>query len=135
MKTLPPPREKPSFADILASFLVAQGAVVSSAMNEVVGKASDLLFSKGYKIADEYEADRSAVLYVAETGYYSAGLVDFLTRIMEYKKTHAKQKVYHTHPPFEERITRLNKLIREENFDMNKPRNEQRFKRELGHIQ
>ncbi len=134
MKDLPPPRETGSFVDTLASFLVAQGAVVSSAFKEAVNKAADLLFEKGYRIQDEYEADRSAITYAEETGYYPLGLVDFINRISEHKRNKSGSVVYNTHPPFESRISRLNDFIESGNFDRGKPKVSGRFLTEIKNL-
>ncbi len=127
MKELPPPRETGGFVDFLASILVAQGAVVSSTLSEAVNKAADLLFTKGYKINDEYEADRSAILYADETGYNPSGLIDFLNRIWEVKKKNKKTVVYNTHPPFEDRLARLRGVIKAGNIKTDKPKITDRF--------
>lgn len=134
MKDLPPPRETGGFVNLLASLLVSQGGAVSSAFSEAVNKASDLLFTKGYKIEDEYEADSSAILYVNETGYYPLGLIDFLNRIWQHKRTNAAVVVYNTHPPFEERINRLNTLIEDGSFNKNRPKVKERFLSEIKNL-
>ncbi len=134
MKELPPPRETKTFVDRIAALLVASGAVVSSAMTEVVNKASEMLFSKGYKIEDEYEADKSAVYYAAETGYTPRGLFDFIKRIDKIKKKKGKAAVYNTHPSEKERLKRIKKIIESEKFDMKRPKAEDRFKKELRHL-
>lgn len=134
MKELPPPRDTKGFVDRAASLLVARGAVISSAFTEVVNKASELLFSKGYKIHNEFEADKTAILYAVETGYYPYGLVAFLKRIKDYKNENSPAVVYNTHPPFVSRIDALKKLSTAENFDLKRPRVAQRFANELGHL-
>ena len=134
MKELPPPRESGGFVDFIASLLVAQGTVVSSALNEAVNKATELLFSRGYKISDEYEADRSAAFYTDETGYNSRGLVDFLSRIKSFKEGNTSSVVYNTHPPFSERISKLDEVIKSNRFNLDKPRGESRFISEIKNL-
>ena len=134
MKELPPPRETGSFVDRAASLLVARGAVVSSAFSEVVNKAALLLFSKGYKRKDEFEADKYALYYTAETGYYPKGLVDFIKRVMKYKSKNSTAVVYNTHPSSKDRIDALQKTIIAENFDLKRPKVKDRYWNELGHL-
>ena len=134
MKELPPPRDTGGFTDRVAALLVARGAVISSALTEVVNKAAELLFSKGYKIQDEFEADRTAIYYAAETGYYPNGLADFLKRIKKYKSANAPAVVYNTHPPFTRRIDALKEFITIENFELKRPKVTNRFVNELGHL-
>jgi predicted Zn-dependent protease len=131
LKELPPPRETGGLVNTLAALLVAQGTVVSSAFTEVVNQASVLLFSKGYKKEDEYEADKSAIYYVAETGYTPRGLFDFVKRIKDIQEKDGNAVVYNTHPSPDERLERIKKLIEKEKFDLKKPDAEDRFKSEI----
>ncbi len=134
MKDLPPPRETKGVVDFIASLLVAQGTVVSSALNEVVGKAAELLFTKGYKIQDEYEADRSAIFYTDETGYNSRGLVDFLARIQTVKEGSSSTVVYNTHPPLKDRISRIEDLVQNNRINIVRGKVESRFNEELKNL-
>ncbi len=134
MKLLPPPREAQGITDRLAAFLVAQGAAMSSAFNKVVEEARDLLFVKGYKVEDEYQADESAVIYVSETGYYTAGLLDFLEKIENLSQDNPAAKVYNTHPPTNSRISRLKKFIEKEKIAMNSAKAADRYKENMDHI-
>ena len=112
MKQLPPPRERGGIS-FFTAFLVSQGAVVSAAFAEVVGKAELLLFEQGYLVTDEYEADASALVYLNATGYSVDALSDFLGRIDQYKKGHGDVIVYNTHPPVEDRISRIGQLVQQ----------------------
>ncbi len=115
MKQLPPPRETGATA-LFSTLLVSQGTLVSSALNETVSSASDLLFKKGYMIQDEYEADRSAVNYLDATGYNQAALVSFLQTIDTYKRSHSAIEVYHTHPPNADRIRHIQQYMNKQNI-------------------
>ncbi|HRX15240.1 MAG TPA: M48 family metalloprotease [Spirochaetota bacterium] len=114
MRQIPLPKGN-NIADTIASILVAQGTVVSAAMNETVKKASTLLFENGYRIQDEYEADQSAISYLIETGYDHRALIQFMSRIESIKKADAKLQVYHTHPPTLDRINMINSFLKEQN--------------------
>ena len=134
LKELPPPRETGGIVNTLAALLVAQGTVVSSAFSEVVNQASEMLFSKGYKKEDEFEADKSAIYYVAETGYTPRGLFDFIKRLKEYRAKDENAVVYNTHPSPTERLERIKKLLEGEKFSLKRPDAEDRFDKELGHL-
>lgn len=112
MKQLPPPRERGGIS-FITSFLVSQGAVVSTAFSEAVAKAENLLFEKGYLIADEYEADESALDYLNATGYSVSALSSFLERTSAYKSKHSGAVVYHTHPPVADRLSRIQDHLKE----------------------
>lgn len=135
MKDLPPPRKTGGFIDTLSSLLVAQGAAVSSAFTEVVNKAADVLFTKGYRVEDEYEADKSGIIYAYETGYYPLGLLDFIERIWKFKQSKSESVVYNTHPPFETRITALKLAIESEGMKTNRPKVMGRFLSETKHLE
>ena len=134
LKELPPPRETGGIVNTLAALLVAQGTVVSSAFTEVVNQASEMLFSKGYKKEDEYDADKSAVFYTAETGYTPRGLFDFVKRMKDFQEKDRKAVVYNTHPSPTERLERIKKLIETEKFNLKKPDAEDRFDKEIGRL-
>ncbi len=127
MKELPPPRDTKGFVNIVASILVAQGTFVSTAFNSIVSRAAKLLFEKGYKIKSEYEADKTALYYASQTGYYPKGLYDFLDRMHKYKEKNKKTVVYNTHPSTADRLKRISNIISKENFNLNKQRVESRF--------
>ncbi len=121
MKEFPPPRETPSFTSIMVSILLSQGTAATTAFGEVLGKAGDLLFSRGYKIEDEYEADASAITYLAATGYPARALADFLDRLPD------KDKGYGTHPAQSLRIQKLRTRADAEGFPSDRPRAKERF--------
>jgi predicted Zn-dependent protease len=134
MKQLPPPRETGA-ASAISSLLVSQGTIVSSAMNESVAGASNLLFVRGYKIKDEYEADLSAIDYLDAAGYNPASLISFLQAIDSFKKKQSSTQVYHTHPPNNERITRLSTYIKSQNIQTkNKPVVKWRFDQNMNTV-
>jgi len=121
MKEFPPPRDTPSFTSIMISILLSQGTAATTAFGEVLGKAGDLLFSRGYKIDDEFQADASAATSLAATGYPANALADFLDRLPN------KDKGYGTHPPQSVRIQKLRDLVTKEGFQTDRPRAKERF--------
>jgi beta-barrel assembly-enhancing protease len=134
MKELPPPRETGGFVSFVASILVARGAAVSGAFSEVVNKATELLFSKGYKRDDEFEADRVALQYAAETGYFPGGLPQFIKKIQSFKESHGSAVVYNTHPSNNERLSAIEKAMKAGKYDIKRPTAEGRFSAEMKHL-
>ena len=55
------------------------------AFNQAVDKALDMLFESGYKREDEIQADKSAALLCALTGYDPSGLVHYFERLQAVK--------------------------------------------------
>lgn len=135
IKQLPPPRETGGFVERMAAVLSAQGTVVSSAFSQVVKEASKVLFEKGYKIRDEYEADRAATDYLAATGYPPAALGDFLGVLQKIKEKEGKKEVYHTHPPPRDRIGKIQEVMEKEQYtSKGKPYLEKRYQENLAHL-
>jgi len=134
MKTLPPPRETSGAVDIIASILLAQGSTVSTAFQQVIDKAAETLFKKGYLIKDEFEADKSALFYTSATGYYPGGIIDFLTRMMDFKKRNKKATVYNTHPSTQLRLDKLKNIITTNGIEMKGPKIAKRLVKIMDHI-
>ncbi len=134
MKTLPPPRETSGAVDIIASILLARGSTISTAFQQVIDKAAETLFKKGYLIKDEFEADKSALFYTSATGYYPGGIIDYLTRMKNFKKRNKKAIVYHTHPSTQLRINRLNKIVTTDGIVMKGPKVAKRLIKIMDHI-
>lgn len=80
---------------------------------QAVDKAVDMLFSEGYKRADESEADGNAVVLGALSEYSPGDFVLFLMKAdkIEGGKTQVLDK---THPPVSERVGSIRETIRAE---------------------
>jgi len=98
-----------SATDGLASLISGSTSSVKGALEQAVDQAADILFKKGYKVADEIEADSTGVLIAAMAGYDPSGLSDFLTRVRHFEV----QEISHDgdHPLHEVRINKINEVI------------------------
>lgn len=83
------------------------------AFSQAVDQAVSLLFDKGLKQHDEFEADQVGTMLSLSAGYDPSALYRYLDRVSRVK---AKQLmvVNQTHPPFKLRLYELAKLIRDE---------------------
>lgn len=90
----------------LARLVGRVGEVSRVAMGKLVDVAEEILFSKGYEVAEEYQADLDAVALVGAVGYDPKGLDRYLARV-EDKSTPEPASVKSTHPRFEERKARI----------------------------
>ena len=86
------------------------------AFSQAVDKAMDMLFTTGYKLEDEKEADSGTVALCALTGYDPLGLVRYFDRVkgIKGKTTEVLDK---THPAYDARITQLKETIANEGVD------------------
>ncbi|PLX97194.1 MAG: peptidase M48 Ste24p [Desulfuromonas sp.] len=76
------------------------------ALQQMVDKAIEILFKRGYLQEDEYAADLAGNGYIAMTSYDPTALQRYITRMQAQAgaKTAERDK---THPPADERINRL----------------------------
>lgn len=83
------------------------------AFSQAVDKALDMLFKDGYKREDETQADRTAVVLCALSGYDPAGLARYLDRIAPLKGKDV-EVLDRTHPPFAARLEVLRQAMTDE---------------------
>lgn len=79
------------------------------AFSQAVDKAVDLILRDGYKKEDEMQADASAVVLCAFSGYDPSGLVTFLDKIGKVKSGVGK-----TYPVYDVRLATLQQAIARE---------------------
>lgn len=79
------------------------------AFAQAVDKAVDMLLRDGYKKDDEMQADASAVLLCAFSGYDPSGLVTFLDKISKVKSGVGK-----TYPVYDVRLATLQRAMSDE---------------------
>jgi predicted Zn-dependent protease len=91
----------------LAHLLSGIGDPTKAAFTQAVGRAVDILFDGGLRKADELEADRTAVVLLAETGYDPGALPRLLETIDRHRGDHTRI-INKTHPPVAERVAALN---------------------------
>lgn len=112
----------------LTQFLSTFSDVTRVAINQAADKAINILFSEGYKIEEEFEADDIAMQLLAETGYDPTALYRYLARADTQGKdieTSGKK----THPSPAARYAKLADHIASENFDkLDFPRMSTRFR-------
>ena len=74
--------------------------------NQIVKKATDILFTHGLDKKQEFEADKWGIAHAVGRGYHPEGLVVFLESLNRNRKS-SKSVFFSTHPPTSERIKRL----------------------------
>ena len=79
------------------------------AFSQAVDKAVDLILRDGYKKEDEMQADASAVMLCALSGYDPSGLVTFLDKVSRIKSGVGK-----TYPVYDVRLSTLQKAMSDE---------------------
>ena len=100
----------------IGQVLGGAGSSAGVAFTQVVNKAAEILFQKGFRQQEELDADRVGTLLLATAGYDPLALQRYLRRIHESKNNNV-HTINTTHPSSQKRVEALARLIREENLD------------------
>ena len=96
----------------LATLIGGASESAGIAFTQAVDKAVDIILRDGYKKEDEMQADMTAVVLCAYSGYDPSGLVTFLDRIGKVKNGVGK-----TYPVYDVRLATLQNTIKEEGIE------------------
>lgn len=111
----------------IAALIGGASDSVGIAFSRAVDKAVDLILRDGYKKEDEMQADATAVLLCAFSGYDPSGLVTLLDKVGRIKDDVGK-----TYPQYDMRLTTLQRAISDEGIAaMNLARNTERFAKSM----
>ena len=114
--------EKSAVSSITA-FIGGASESVKVAFVQAVDKAVDLILRDGYKKEDEMQADATAVLLAAFSGYDPSGLVTLLEKIGKVKTGVGK-----TYPVYDLRLATIQRAMSDEGIEsMNLALNTERF--------
>jgi predicted Zn-dependent protease len=117
-----------SLVSSLSVFLGGSSETAKVAFLQAVDQAVSILFSKGYKIQDELDADRTAMILLANSGYDPIALQRYLTRIKNLTKQDATKTPPTTHPSSAQRMLAIKQLIYDEQLTrLDYPNRRQRF--------
>lgn len=118
--------EKSSVTSI-AALIGGASESVGIAFSQTVDKAVDLILRDGYKKEDEMQADASAVMLCALSGYDPSGLVTFLEKVSKIKSGVGK-----TYPLYDVRLATLQRAMSAEGIaEMKLALNTERFTNEI----
>ena len=101
---------------VIGELLGGAGGSANIAFMQVVDKATEILFETGYRQQDELDADRVGTLLLATTGYDPTSLQRYLNRVQAHNGE-SGQSINTTHPPSQERVEELARLIQGEGLD------------------
>lgn len=113
----------------LSAAISGPSAVVEKTISTFLDQAYAVLFEKGYKLQQEYDADRigTQMLYLA--GYDPDALKRFLQRVLDGGYASQMQK---THPNIEERVRALESFLQENQLNnKSMKRNEVRYAEQI----
>ena len=100
-----------SAAGGIAGLIGGPSGTLSTALDQALDEASTILFNRGYKVADEIEADRVGILLASVTGYDPLALKEFLSSVRSFE---VEDKTYKgDHPVFEVRMREIDKTLEE----------------------
>ena len=118
-----------SMTAIVSKIVGSTAESASVVFYQAVDHAMELLFSKGLAVEEEYNADMQGLYLTAFAGYDPTAYPRFLKRISAAVESR-RGELGNTHPPFSERINRLEKIIENEGLSgLGNYKNEKRFGR------
>lgn len=116
-----------SMTAIVSKIVGSTAESASVIFYQAVDHALALLFDKGLTVEEEYEADMQGLYLTAFAGYDPTAYPRFLERISAVVESR-RSELGNTHPPFTERINRLEKIIESEGLaELGNYKNEKRF--------
>lgn len=95
------------FAQVLGGGSGALKAVFS----QMVDQAAEILFEKGLKKQDEFDADKVSTIIISTAGYDPSALKRYLKKISGAEKE--TKSLTDTHPSFDERIKNVDEILAE----------------------
>ncbi len=100
----------------LARLMGENSKSARAAFAQAVDQGFVLILEDGYNRADEMQADKTAVVISAISGYDPAGLARYLDRISAVKEE-ARDDLDQSHPSFSDRIAQINDAITKDGMD------------------
>lgn len=94
----------------LARLVGGASDTVRTAFMQSIDKAVAILFEKGFKVADEHQADQVGMMIMANTGYNPTSLVSLMIRIQSQMRGQ-QQKSQVNHPPTRARIEAMMRFM------------------------
>jgi len=116
-----------SMTAIVSKIVGSTAETANVVFYQAVDHALALLFNKGLTVEEEYDADMQGLYLTAFAGYDPTAYPRFLERISAVIESR-RGELGNTHPPFSERIKRLEKIIETEGLsELGNYKNEKRF--------
>ena len=106
-----------SVSSALARVVGGSSESARAAFSQAVEKGVEMIFKDGYNRADEMQADKTAIIVSALSGYDPASLARYLERISTLKEK-ARDPSDQTHPTFTARIAQINEVITTDGLDI-----------------
>lgn len=127
VETLQIRADEESMMAMVSKIISQQATSANVVFYQAIDHAFDILFSKGLAAEDEFRADMQGIFLTAFAGYDVSAYYQYLERISTEVPVNGSQ-LGSTHPPFIERISRLEKLIANHGLASHgKVKNEKRF--------
>ncbi|MBI5431008.1 MAG: M48 family metalloprotease [Nitrosomonadales bacterium] len=101
----------------LAQLVGGSSESARAAFSQAVDKGLDMIFKDAYKRDDELQADSTAVILCALSGYDPSALAKYLDKTRAIKEKVLVPDTDQTHPSFDTRISRINEVIAKNGID------------------
>lgn len=124
------------FAETLSSIISLGKASMGNAMSQALGESMQLLTQNGMKAEQEFEADEYGIAFATQAGYKADDYLNLLKRLKAETKSN---NLSNTHPPFDQRISKIESLLTHKlipnDFKWNEQAINQRFNLALRKVQ
>ncbi len=91
----------------LSQIIGASTRSARALFKELVDSSISILFDRGYKIEDEFEADRGSIILLAASGYDANALSRLLKAVYAKSGKDQQKSVGATHPPQGDRLAKI----------------------------
>lgn len=99
----------------LSAIIGGTTASIRETFDQVLDKATDILFHRGYKMADELEADQIGIILSAFSGYDPSALKRFIERVKQFE---TPSKDYNgDHPAHKVRVDAIDEALKANNVN------------------
>lgn len=126
-------RAQDSAGTSLATLVSGATDPLRVALQQMVDKAVEILFERGYRKEDEFESDRLGTTLLALSGYDSGALRRYLARVATQQGQSSTADISRTHPGTELRIAAIGAFLADNGLSASTPSpfDQERFQRHV----
>lgn len=133
--SIPKQKKSGGFVEFISNFLSGGGGLVNMAVSQASGQMEKMLLEGGRQKELEYEADQTGFIYASiSMGYDYRSAINYLKRIKDSGDDEHSKTLTSTHPPYSERISKLQNFAKEQKLSESGKVNQPRFQKYLSPV-
>jgi len=117
----------------LKLFEYSEGLENSKNFDNFMRQSIDRITKHGFSSEEEAEADLDTAAILNATGYSPGAYLDFL-KLLSGKDGSLKDAYLKSHPHLEKRIVKIEKHLKDEDYNLKKPKNADRYKKNISSL-